>query len=362
MRALKAALAALIALLLLPSAAGAALSDGQAAAFDVSPPAAPLRDVVIERSTRASARVAGRRSLQRTPVNDGAGRSVEITTSPLCDPIISCHDADPTAIATFLGTLPHGDEMNLLNVDLEPAVELASTCGSEAAQACYFPIEDLMIINGNDTTAADGADRNFVIAHEYGHHLANHRDNPPFNPAIDFGPKYWASQMRVCQGVRSGALAPGDQGGRYRENPGEAFAEAFAFNHFPAAPVQWAWTPSLRPNAGAFSAIQQDALDPWTGRATERRRGRFASRRRRRVTKAFSTAQDGLLTLILAGPDRADMSLRLRNSDGRLLERSDGIGSHEQLSYTICGERSLRVVVKRRGVPKTRFRLRALRP
>ena len=353
-----AALAALLAVLALAAPAGAASrKQVQAAAFDVPMPAAPIRDLVIERPTKAAARVLARGSLQRNPVNDGAGRSVEITVSPFCDPLVSCQDADPQTIANFLGTIAHGDEMNLLNVDLQPGAELASTCGSAAAQACYFPSLNLMIINGNDTTASDGATRDFVIAHEYGHHLANHRINPPFDsPAVDWGPKRWASYERVCEGVAAGTLFPGNEGSRYFQNPGEAFAEAFAFARFPTAPVAWHWIESLRPDANSLAAARGDALDPWTGPSTVKRQGRFPKRKRpKRKAKNFGTALDGDLTVKLNGKAGADLALILRGANGRELEQSDGIGSKEAVSYRICGEGSVSATVRRQIRQRTRF-------
>lgn len=366
MRRAAAALCAIAALLAIAAPAGAATRQQiQRLAFSVPSSGAAVRDVVIDRSTRKSAQVLARSPMQRTPVNDGAGRSVEITVSPLCDPLINCQDADPQAIANFLGSLAHGDEMNLLTVDLQPGFELAATCGSAAAQACYFPAQNLMIINGNDTTASDGATRDFVIAHEYGHHLANNRNNAPFdNPAVDWGPKRWASYHRVCQGVAAKAYFPGAQTmPRYFQNPGEAFAEAFAFNRFPTAPVPWAWTASLRPDANSFAAIQRDALDPWNGATTDTRRGRFGKKKRpRKKRKRIATPLDGNLTVSTRGTERANFDLVLRDFQGRLLERSEGAGSRESVRYLLCGEQGVTAWVRRHGRKKARFRVIAQVP
>ena len=50
-----------------------------------------------------------------------------------------------------------------------------------------------------------------------------------------------SSYERVCQGVRAGRLLPRGRGHPLLRNPGEAFAEAFAFNRFPGR-VRWQWT------------------------------------------------------------------------------------------------------------------------
>jgi hypothetical protein len=332
----------------------------------VPTPTAPIRDLVITHPSRANARAAATASAQRYPVNDGAGRTVAITVSTICS--ASCDAADPQTVATFLGTLPHGDEMNLLTVDLvDPNLEMASPitgCGSAQALSCYYPGQNRIVASGSEFTASDNATRDYVLAHEYGHHLANHRNNSPFdNPAIDWGPKNWASFAGVCQGVRAGRYFPGDEGNHYYQNPGEAFAETFAHDAFPSQPVPWEWPDFTAPGAGAYAAIQRDALHPWSGDSAEKRKGRFTKKgpRRRKVVKRFATPLDGDMTLKLAGPDSSDLSLKLRSSDGRTLARSDGVGSHEQVDFQICGERGFQAIVRRHG-PRARFKLTALIP
>ena len=355
-------LAAAAALALAAPAGAATRRQLQDAAFAVPTPTAPIRDAVIDRTTRAYARVARAGGpLARYPVNDGSGNTVDVTVSATCS--VLCSAADPQTIATFLGSLPHGSEINLLSVELVTPAEIAASCGS-GAQACYFPGDQAMLINGNDTTAPDGASREYVIAHEYGHHMANNRNNAPFdNPAVDWGPKNWASWAGVCPGVRSGRFFPGDEGAHYFQNPGEAFAEAFAHNRFPSDPVPWEWPDFPAPDTNAYAAIQRDAHDPWNGPDTAKRRGHFPRKRKRpkRKTKQFSTPRDGDLTINLTGPDRADLSLKLF-AGGQLIARSDGVGSQESASYRICGERSVTAVVRRHGRKLTRFRLTGLVP
>lgn len=325
---------------------------------------------MIEHPSRAEARSAASAtaSAQRYPVNDGAGRTVAINASTACS--FTCDNADPQTIANFLGTLPHGDEINLLEVDLVTrppggSVEMTAACGSSLALSCYYPGENRMVASGDTINdQPDNATQLYVMAHEYGHHVANHRNNSPFdNPAIDWGPKNWASFAGVCQGVRAGRYFPGDEGDHYYDNPGEAFAESFAHNAFPTQPVPWEWPDFPDPSAGAYPAIQRDALQPWNGDSVDKRRGHFPKRRRpRKILKKFGTPLDGDLKLSLSGPDRADLALKLLDSTGHVLARSDGVGSQESVSYQICGQRGVTAVVRRHGRRLTRFKLTALIP
>ncbi len=359
-------LAAMLAALAIAAPAGAATRiERQAAAFAVPMPAAPLaRDLVIEYPSSAAARAAARANLRRVPVNDGAGRSVEITQSLLCT--ASCDDS-PEEIANLLGTFPHGEEMNLLNVFMVKPEEMAgpTACFSANALACYYPSLNRMVISGDDfTIPSDNATQEFVIAHEYGHHLANHRTNPPFDtPAIDWGPKRWATYVRVCEGVEAGRYFPGRAGAYYYANPGEAFAESYGFTVFPSLGVVWNWTPFPKPDAAMYPRIQADALDPWVGPKSEKRQGRFPKRKRpKRKVKKLGTALDGDMTLKLNGPARPDYALILRGPDGKELERSDGVGSKEAVSYRICGEGSFSATVRRHGRKRTRFFLNGQLP
>ena len=180
--------------------------------FAAPRPSVPVRDTVFERTNLAAARATATSSARRYPVHDGRGRRVTIGVSGSCTPA-NCDAANPQKIANFLGTILHGSEMNLLRVQLVSDNEMASICGS-GALACYFAGQNQMFLGGNDDVGPDGATREFVLTHEYGHHLADHRRNPPFTPTIDWGTKRWASFERVCQGVRIGAYFPGDEGGQ----------------------------------------------------------------------------------------------------------------------------------------------------
>ena len=327
--------------------------------FAVPVPSVPPRDVVFARTSAVAARESASSSARRYPVHDGKGRSVTIGVSASCTPV-HCDAANPQRIANFLGTVPHGGEMDLLRVELVTDGQMETTCG-RGALACYFAGRNQMYLSGNDdTNPGDGATRNFVLAHEYGHHLADHRRNPPFRPTIDWGTKRWSSFERVCQGVRAGAYFPGDEGTHYYRNPGEAFAEAFALNRFPGQ-VRWQWVDSLRPSRGAFAALRRDATRPWKHRARLLEAGSLGGASGQRKVVRIPTPLDGVLSLGLKAPAGADFDLALRDRAGRILGLARRSGRREGLNFTICGQAKVRAVVSRvsGGGP---FRLTVRRP
>ncbi len=337
-----------------------------AAAFDFSGPVVPMRDVVRDYATASSSRKLARAGVDRYPVHDGTDRTVAISVTPACAtgfPV--CDAANPQTIADFLGTLAHGNEITSLTVQLTTDPEIAAECGSPGAlppQACYFPSQERMVISGNDTTGTDGATREFVLAHEYGHHVANNRVNTPFVPTISFGTRRWATYEGVCQGVAAGTYSPGSEdGAAYYRNPGEAFAESFAFNRFPDAPVQWAWIDSLKPDSGAYAAITADTVHPWSGPVTSVFSRRFNRRGRGAFARRIATPLDGNFAIRLTGPRRTNFNLLLR-SGGKVMARSLGRGSNERITATICGSRSATAVVRRVGRSTGRVRLSISRP
>jgi hypothetical protein len=349
----------MVLLLAAPAAAETRVPAAQRAAFGVSRPALPLRDVVLRAPGAAGARIAATASSQRYPLNDGSDDTVAIEVTAACQ--VECAAADPQAIASFLGTLIHGPEVDLLTIQLATPFQLGFDCGFDA-QSCYFSGENKIILSGEDSPGPDSASREFVLAHEYGHHVAQHRDVPaPFPAAINWGTERWSSVEHVCQGHRAGAFFPGDQGGHYYEDPGEAFAETFAFNRFPEAAVEWAWTPALRPSAAALRALRRDTLRPWLGRRSFTVAGRVPATGA--VVQEFRTPLDGKVSIGPAGDRGLGYELIIRNSAGKALRSSrQGVSFHHRLDYTVCGQSRLRVAVRALGRAGKPFRLTVQRP
>lgn len=322
---------------------------------------APIHDVVVERPGAESARISASTSVQRYSINDGSPDTIAVSVTPQC--AAACNAADPQSIANFVGTLIHGEEVSLLTVQLDTPFQLGFDCGF-GAQACYFSGQNKMVISGDDTMGGDGSSRELVIAHEYGHHVAQHRENPaPFPAAIDWGPEHWASYENVCQGKRAGTLFPGDEGTHYYEDPGEAFAEAFARYRFPDAAVEWSWLPALAPDAGSFQAIREDTLSPWQGRTSFFLSGRLPARGEGAAVETLRTPLDGTVSLRPSSLRRHGYELALRSRAGRLLRSSrNGLGPRHQLDYTVCGQAKLQLVIRSTRRHPTPFKLRIQRP
>jgi hypothetical protein len=349
----------MILLLAAPAAAATHYSPLQRAAFAVPRPTLPLRDVVREVPGAAAGRIAATASGQRYPLNDGSDDSIAVDVSADCRQ--ECDAADPQAIASFVGTLIHGPEVNLLTVQLDTPFQLGFDCGFEA-QACYFGGENRIVLSGDAEYTPDSANREFVLAHEYGHHVAQHRDMPaPFPAAIDWGTERWSSVEHVCQGHRAGALFPGDEGYHYYEDPGEAFAETFAFNRFPGAAVKWSWASTLRPTPASLRALRRDTLRPWLGRTSFTISGRVA--RSGVVVREFRTPFDGRVSIGPAGRPGLGYELIIRSRSGKTLRSSrQGVSLRHRLDYTVCGQSRLRVAVQATGRPGKRFELTVQRP
>jgi len=237
------------------------------------------------------------------------------------------------ATAEFVDHLVHGKEISTVKIYFAPPAEVGILCHTQEADGCYFPARSEIVTIGEDTPWSTVEE---VLTHEYGHHVANNRDNAPW-PAIAYGAKRWATYAAVCQKEAAGVAFPGDEGEHYFQNPGEAFAESFLqLNEIklgiPVTP--WGYDAIFTPDAGSLAALEKDVLQPWTKHRYRRWSGRFTRRGQTRTMKV-PTPLDGVFAAELRGPRGST----LRLSGAAQIKRA-GPGLSGAL---MCGERSITV-------------------
>jgi hypothetical protein len=343
-----ATLAVTAALMLPLPAANTGLATAAAAGSTLSQ--STVRDRVLPLMAASNRRLT--RPLVARTYHGSGDQSVKVLSS-------AYSPAEVQPLVDTLTSFPHGPEMDSLSLFVATPSQLDSTCGANR-MACYDPYREQIVISGSPDPSVR-VPRDFVLAHEYGHHIANHRRNSPW-AALSWGPKRWATTMRVCSGVRSGALHPGDEGDHYWSNPGEAWAETYAHMVYPDAEVGWYFSSALTPDRRALTAARLDATRPWSG--PRRLHWKFAVKRgepRARV-RILPTPLDGRLHVWIKEPKGANLTIRLLPEyGGPVLARSVDLGPREDLKFNVCGRGKVRLrVVDRRGLG--RFVVRVLHP
>ncbi len=289
----------------------------------------------------------GRTSWQGHAFTASTGEAVTVYVSDL--------QADVESIgqrwADFFASLVHGSELGGVTVYVVSPAEIAGICGDPRAIGCYG--SSRLVIVGEPVA---GVAPEEVARHEYGHHVAANRANPPWN-AIDWGPKRWASYADVCGRVRRQTAFPGDESLRYPLNPGEAFAESYRIlNDQKAGATTFGWDivdPSFYPDANALQAVEQDVLQQWAPPAPQTTRACFLRGGKTIWSLSLQTPLDGELAVTLTLPQGTLHDLALLSADGRtVLARGLWSGAaQKRITYTICGERSLSLRVSRHGAP-----------
>jgi hypothetical protein len=329
-------MAAAGAVALLASAAPAAAGAARIAPLDPSaaattgPATGAVRDrVIARRPPRASAAVAvGSTHAYRTA--DGFAIEVQLSQS-FAD--TEENRAGAQSFVDFLATRLHGSELGKLRMFIGTPTEVNDACGGDSGvQACYVENERRMYVPSTDPgNGSSPFTREYVMTHEYGHHIAAYRRNDPFS-AINWGPKYWSSYKLVCAGVFGGRYFPGNQGAHYLDDPGEGWADGYAHLHYPSAPFQF--NRGFAPGAGTFVAIRRDVLTPWNGPATRTVRRTLSSRRRVTSTTSRLTL-DGTVALTLSGPRRANYDLQVIENS-RVVGQTKAAGSRDRIAGTVC--------------------------
>jgi hypothetical protein len=305
----------------------------------------PVRSRVLTRSTRKLAAFPAGTWGGSYTVKSGARVNVYASRYYPVDNAVN------QAAADFVDRLVHGSEISSVKIYFAPRSEVSILCHHPDADGCYYSKDQEIVTVGEDTEWSTVEE---VLTHEYGHHVANNRDNYPW-PAIAYGTKRWATYMGICTKEAQGTVFPGDEGGdHYLQNPGEGFAESFLHLNevklgIPETP--WFYDPVLAPDSTALALIEQDVLKPWKENALKRWSGKF-SRRGQHQVRTFQTPLDGVIAAQIKGPRRTSLSL-------------GGLAEVKRVSSTlsaglICGQR--RVTTKVVSGGKGRFAAAAAIP
>jgi hypothetical protein len=253
----------------------------------------------------------------------------------------------PQSWADFIAALEHGPEISSLTAFIATYEETREICG-EHALGCYAG--NRMVATGESVDEVDAVD---VVRHEYGHHIALHRANPPW-AAIDWGPKHWATALDVCRRADRGAAAPGDEGDDYAFNPGEAWAETYrvlAQRRAGDDGAPWIVDESFLPDEAALAAAERDVVQPWTSPRKLVLRHTFTRKSPRSWTIPLSTPLDGSVEIMLTVPRNGLQDVTLVDGEqGTVLARGLWASRRTRgMSITICGRRSLLLRVTQKG-------------
>jgi hypothetical protein len=254
----------------------------------------------------------------------------------------------PQTWADFLAGLAHGPELSVLKTYVATFAEMQEICGEDAL-GCYGG--DQLMSMGETLFGVSAQE---VVRHEYGHHIAFHRLNPPWQ-AIDWGPKNWASLENVCKRAADRTAYPGDEGDYYSLNPGEAWAETYRLLEERRAGVAGSgWRiidSSFYPTDAALQAAERDALQPWTANTTAVYRRIFSKRASRGWSIPLSTPLDGSLDIRMTLPRGGLQDMVLLDADGKTV-LAKGLWSStstQRITTTVCGQRSLVLRVTQKG-------------
>jgi len=288
----------------------------------------------------------------RYAATGSAAQSVRILVSPA----YAADGAVGERWADFFASLIHGSELALVTVYIAPFGEVQDLCHGDGSTLGCYQANKLVMIGDS----AFGIEPSSVAAHEYGHHVANNRNNAPW-PALDWGTKRWATTVGICSRVAAGTAFPGDEGAEYTRNPSEAFAETYRVlnERDRGLPLNWPIVdPSFLPDTAALEAVRGDVLQPWTQPSTSTVRVQFKRRRRIWALK-LSTPLDGDLAVHLSnGSD----DVELRAQEGAVLAKGSWTaGGAKSLSFRVCGQHSVTIRVTR-GRADRRFALAVTRP
>jgi hypothetical protein len=271
-------------------------------------------------------------------ISTGEKVTVYASNSYAMDPTLEQRWAD------FLGSLVHGSEISQVTVLLSTSSQISQTCGQDAV-ACYAPQGSLLYTPGEDPATDLSAEA--VITHEYGHNVAEHRSNAPWQ-AIAWGPKRWASAVQVCARTRGNELVPGaEDPAHYAVNPGEGWAETYrVLNERKAGEAETPWdivSQSLYPTDVALAAAEADVTTPWAPSAPATLSATFTRTTRTR-TFTVSTPLDGTLKVIVRPSKGMRLAVNVFAGSTRAVHAVSS--TTVTRTTTVCGVRTYRIRVQ----------------
>lgn len=293
----------------------------------VGPFTPPVRDAVLAHALTPHGVKARAAAAPRYSTRDGISIPVQVSPS---------YKASASVIqsyVTYLGSLMHGDELRSLHVYIAPPKQIASTFCGAGALACYEGDNQTMYVPGAQQQSKPPLQ--FLIAHEYGHHIEMSRSNAPWS-AYDTGTKNWFTYEQVCTRMRDRKLGTG-----YWNDPSEGFAEAYGDSQYPG--VAFPYSTLMLPDQGAYNAIRTDVLQPWTGPHAVPFSGSLAATRGAGQSFQLATPLDGTATFTLSPPAKADYRLTVTAGRQTLAKGAKGTTTIK----TLCGVRSLTLQVTR---------------
>jgi hypothetical protein len=338
---------ALVALLVGLCAGLVALAVGRASRADSSPASYPLQ-LPLARAIDLPGAIVRRDRLARTAIAWHCGATSTSTGETVTVLVSDTYALGSPACETwaeFLVKLAHGPEISQLTAYIAPLDEVEAVCGARAL-GCYSP--DEMISMGE--VLPDGTTPEEVVRHEYGHHIAMNRLNPPWL-AVEWGPKYWASASQVCARAARSEVFPGDEGAHYELNPGEGWAETYrVMDERRAGILTSSWltvSHMFFPNDAALSAAEKDVLQPWTAGRSAVFRKQFTRTSKKTWLLRLSTPLDGTLVVNAVVPKAAAYEVALLAGNGRtILAKARAVGPKtRRIATEVCGRRSLYVRV-----------------
>jgi hypothetical protein len=288
----------------------------------------PVRDAVLD-GPLTSDSVKARAAVTAPRFSTRDGISIPVQVSP-------AYKASATVIqsyVTYLGGLMHGDELRNLHMYIAPPKQITSTFCGAGALACYEGDNQTMYVPG--AAQQSNPPLQFLIAHEYGHHIELNRSNAPWS-AFDTGAKSWFTYEQVCTRMAARKLGTG-----YWNDPSEGFAESYGDLQYPG--VAFPYSTLMLPDQGAYNAIRQDVLQPWTGPRAVPFTGNLAAKRGTSQSFQLPTPLDGTATFTLSPPSKADYRLTVTAGNQQLVKGAKGTATIK----TLCGVRSLTLQVTR---------------